>query len=430
MAHIAPFRAARYTSEAGPLEDLVAPPYDVISPEEQQRLCALSPHNVVRLILHPEQPDDDAGHSRYTRAAACLEQWLAEGVLAIEPGPALYVYDHEFQFGGQRLCRRGLLSVVKLEELGTGSIYPHEDTFAGPKADRLRLMSACQGCLSPIFSVYPDGDGAVASALAEVAVAASGPPAALVHAGDGLHRLQPVTDAGAIARLQEMMAPKPLFIADGHHRYETAWSYRSRRIEERGEAGGADYVLMLNVSMSDPGLLILPTHRVLRNVDGLDKDRFGAACQALFDVQEVPCPVGDLRIGRHQFIVYFGCGRGCLSLRLKDEALALCEPGLSRAWHLLDVSILRNLIFGKILGLDPDSFAQGDDIAYVHDGAEAEALVDASGWDAAFLLDPTRIEEVRHIASVGERMPPKSTYFYPKILSGLALYLFDDRSQR
>ncbi len=423
MADIAPFRGVRYTPQAGPLEQLVAPPYDIISPAEQRGLLDRSPHNVVRLILNPERPQDDGEDNRYTRAAACLRQWLDQGVLAPDAEPALYVYDQEFGIKGRTFLRRGLLSLVRLEELGKGAIYPHENTLAGPKADRLKLMSACEANLSAVFSVFPD-DGRVATALSGAANQAASDAATRVEAPDGVHTLRPIADAGAIQRIQALMAPKPLFIADGHHRYETAWAYRERLIRGHGDAGAANYVLMLNVPMSDPGLVILPTHRVLRNVPGLDKDAFAEACLPFFQVEDIPCPVGDLRIGRRQFIVYFGCSKGCLSLRLKDDGLAITGASGSHALHLLDVSILRNLIFGKVLRLDPDAFAQGDDIAYVHDAAEAQALVDSQGWMAAFMLNPTGIDEVQHIASAGERMPPKSTYFYPKLLSGLALHVF------
>jgi len=424
VADIAPFRGVRYTPQAGPLEQLVAPPYDIISPAEQQDLLDRSPHNVVRLILNPERPQDDEEDNRYTRAAACLRQWLAEGVLAPDPEPALYVYDQEFAVKGRACLRRGLLSVVKLEELGKGAIYPHENTLAGPKADRLKLMSACEANLSAVFSVFPDDDGRIAAALSDAASQAAGDGSPRVEAPDGVHTLRPIAGAGDIQRIQALMAPKPLFIADGHHRYETAWAYRERLIRERGDAGAADYVLMLHVPMSDPGLVILPTHRVLRNVPGLDKDAFANACMPFFQVEDIPCPVGELRIDRRQFIVYFGCSNGCLSLRLKDDGLAITGASGSRALHLLDVSILRNLIFGKVLRLDADAFAQSDDIAYVHDSAEAQALVDSQGWTAAFMLNPTGIDEVQHIASAGERMPPKSTYFYPKLLTGLALHVF------
>ena len=451
MAEIAALRGVRYTDKAGPLEKLVAPPYDVISPDEQRRLHDLSPHNVVRLILNAEQPKDHEIHNRYTRAAESLDAWLADGVLAFDPTPAIYACDHEFEWAGRRLRRRGLLSLVKLEELGRGSVLPHEYTMPGPKADRLKLMSACQGCLSPIFALYPDEDKALANTLDSLVADADarGAQAAEVQCAGERHTLLPLTGPQAIERLKRLMAPKPLFIADGHHRYETAWAYRARRLQERGRAGAADYVLMMSVAMNDPGLLILPTHRALRNVDRLSPERLRSACKRFFEVEEVPAqPVRSAQLaahprrcqgaqqptavssppcaaGLHAIFAYFGKDRGCLSLRLLDEELAV-QPGsgMSRTWHQLDVNILRNLIFSEILGLDVDTLAQGPDIAYVHDAREAMRLVDEESWDAAFLLEPTGIDELKQVALAGERMPPKSTYFHPKLLTGLALYLF------
>ena len=442
MAEIAALRGVRYTDKAGPLETLVAPPYDVISPDEQRRLYGLSPHNVVRLILNAEQPKDDEGHNRYTRAAESLDAWLADSVLALDPAPAVYVYDQEFHWEGQRFQRRGFLSLVKLEELGKGSILPHEHTMPGPKADRLKLMSACQACLSPVFAVYPDEDQAIAATLAGAvadAAAHGGQPAEVVRA-DERHTLLPLTQPEAIERLRGLMAPKPLFIADGHHRYETAWAYRSRCIQERGQAGPADYVLMMSVAMSDPGLLILPTHRVLRNVEGLSPESLKAACQRRFEVEEVPAqascsachgaprppaaPSQPSRPGTRAILAYFGQDRGCLRLRCRDAAAPVPDGShMSDTWRQLDVNILRHLIFREILGLDVDALARGQDIAYVHDSREAMRLVDEQAWDAAFVLEPTRIDELQRVAMAGERMPPKSTYFYPKLLSGLVLYL-------
>ncbi len=424
MATLAPFRGVRYTQQAGPLERLTAPPYDVISPAEQQRLLQRSPYNVVRLILHPEEPGDDEQNNRYTRAAARLDEWLQAGVLAADERPAIYLYDQEFEIQGRRFTRRGILSLVKLEPLGQGSIYPHEDTLAGPKADRLKLMAACQGDLSPVFGLFPDEDQRVTTALEDLRAAARGDAAVSVDAPDGRHALTPVDDPAAIARLQALMADKPLFIADGHHRYETAWAYRQRWIEEHGEPGPADYVMMVSVAMSDPGLVILPTHRVLRAAQGFDAAAFAAACEPFFEVERVAGPLGE-PAAPHEFGAYFGRAQGGLKLRLKDEGAAAADaPERSEAWRMLDVSLLRRLIFRRVLNQDATALEQGPNIAYVHEAAAAQRLVDEEGWEAAFLLHPTRIEQLRAVALAGERMPPKSTYFYPKLLSGLAFFLF------
>jgi len=432
VADIAPLRAACYSAEAGPLNTLVAPPYDVISPEEQERLYDLSPYNVVRLILHPERPSDDEERNRYTRAAQHLREWLNLGVLRRDPTPALYVYEQEFEWARRPMHRRGVLCIVRLEELGQGSVFPHENTLAGPKADRLKLMTACRGCLSPVFALYPDEDQSATAALQEVADNATRAEekTRVVHDLSRLSRLIAVTDPQAIARLQGLIAPRPLFIADGHHRYETALAYREQCTREHGAAGAADYVLMMCVSMADPGLLILPTHRVVRGVEGLSPERLEADAAECFEVEKISVadvPLEPEGMGRHRLVVYFGRDRTCLSLRLRDPSKAL-RPGstMSRTWHELDVNILHEFVFGDILGLDVDALAQGPDIAYAHDTREAMRLVDEDSWAAAFLMEPTQLHELERVASAGERMPPKSTYFYPKLLSGLALYLFDD----
>jgi len=310
-------------------------------------------------------------------------------------------------------------------------VFPHENTLAGPKADRLKLMTECRGSLSPVFGLYPD-DGQASATLQQIADDASraGAETKLAREPHGTSRLIAVTDPQTIAQLQALIAPQPLFIADGHHRYETALAYREQCIRKQGTAGAADYVLMMCVSMADPGLLILPTHRVVRGVEGLSPERLEAGAATCFEVERIPVtdvPLGGEGIGRHRFVAYFGRDRACLSLRLRDPDKAV-PPGSasSRTWHELDVSILHDLVFEGTLGLDAKAFARGTDIAYVHDAQEAMDLVDRQSWSAAFLMEPTQLRELEQVASAGERMPPKSTYFYPKLLTGMALYLFDD----
>jgi uncharacterized protein (DUF1015 family) len=263
MADIRAFRAYRYDlGRVGALSDVVAPPYDVIDPALQEALYARSPHNVIRLILNREEPTDSEADNRYTRAARCLRDWQREDILLQDSARALYVYHQDFEVEGQRFTRRGVLARVRLERFGEGRIFPHEETMAGPKADRLRLFRATAMNLSPVFGLYPDPDRTVQSQLDEAVRRA--PPLEATDHLRVVNRLWPVTDQHVVSTVTGLMGPRPVFIADGHHRYETALRY----LDERREAGDvrdaeapANFVLMMLVSMSDPGLQILPTHR-------------------------------------------------------------------------------------------------------------------------------------------------------------------------
>src|SRR5256885_9716613 len=297
MAEIRAFRAYRYDlGRVGTLSDVIAPPYDVIDPALQQALYDRSPYNVVRLILNKEEPTDTEANNRYTRAAGCLRDWQREDILVQDSARGLYVYHQEFEVEGQRFTRKGFMARVRLEPFGQGKIYPLEETLAGPKADRLKLFHATHMNLSQVFGLYPDEGGAVQKALDDV-VARALPLEATDHLGV-VSRLWPVSDQHAVSTVTGLMGPKPVFIADGHHRYETGLRY----LEERRAAGEvrdaeapANFILMMLVSMSDPGLVILPTHRLVSGLPAdLTADRLRAALSANFEVEKV----GQGEIGR------------------------------------------------------------------------------------------------------------------------------------
>ncbi|HEV2973159.1 MAG TPA: DUF1015 domain-containing protein, partial [Pirellulales bacterium] len=268
MPTIEAFRGLRYDPKhVGSLSDVVAPPYDVIGPELQSQLYKAHPANVVRLILNRDEPGDEATNNRYSRAAKFLKNWRSEGVLATEPQPAIYVYHQVFRYGGRELTRRGFMARCRLERFGDGQIFPHEETMSGPKQDRLLLTRACKANLSQVFGLYPDPNNA-SGHLLETAVAGTTPIEATDHLGV-LHRMWPIYDATLIAQLARELAPQPVFIADGHHRYETACNYR----DEISAASGslppdhpANFVLMMFVAMNDPGLIVMPTHRLFRGL--------------------------------------------------------------------------------------------------------------------------------------------------------------------
>src|SRR4051794_20901232 len=289
MADIRAFRAHRYDlGRVGALSDVVAPPYDVIDPALQQALYDRSRYNVIRPILNKEEPTDTESNNRYTRSAGCLREGMRDDVLVQDSARSLYVYHQDFEVEGRRYTRKGFLARVRLEPFGSGRIYPHEETLAGPKADRLKLFSATHMNLSPVFGLYPDSEGAVNAEL-DRAVARSLPLEATDHLGV-VSRLWPVHDQHAVSAVTGLLSPRPVFIADGHHRYETGLRYLEERRaagEVKGEDDPANFILMMLVSMSDPGLVILPTHRLISGLGELRCEKLAELLRPHFDVEKV-----------------------------------------------------------------------------------------------------------------------------------------------
>ena len=428
MAEIRAFRAYRYDlGQVGTLSDVVAPPYDVIEPALQESLYARSPHNVIRLILNKEEPDDTESNNRYTRAARCLRQWQQEGILLQDSARALYVYHQDFEVEGQRFTRRGFLARVRLERFGEGKIFPHEETLAGPKADRLRLFHATGMNLSPVFGLYPDDTSAVQSQL-DAAIRRALPLEATDHLGV-VSRLWPVTDQHVVSIVTGLMGPKPIFIADGHHRYETALRY----LEERRAAGevreaeaAANFVLMMLVGMNDPGLVILPTHRLVSGLPQLTADRLRAILEKQFQLDTVG--QGDPAARDTWELVQADAGQAVLGFgtvadgiwqtaRFRmPETMASLAPQHSPAWRSLAVSVLHVVVLGKLIA---ESLGGQPTCRYVHLLREVTEDVAAKRCQLAVLVPPARMKHVEEIAGNLEKMPPKSTYFYPQLLSGL-----------
>ena len=427
MADIRAFRAFRYDlGRVGVLADVVAPPYDVIDPPLQQRLHEQSPFNVIRLILNPEKPTDTEADNRYTRAARQLKDWVNDGVLVQDSARALYVYRQEFEVEGQKHVRRGFLARVRLEKFGQGRIYPHEETMSGPKADRLKLFRATAMNLSPVFGLFPDAEGAVQQEL-DKAVGRALPLEAKDHLGV-VSRLWPVSDQHAVSAVTGLMGPRPIFIADGHHRYETGLKY----LEERTEAGevkdrdaAASFILMMLVSMSDPGLVILPTHRLVSDVGDLTAEQLRAKLGEQFKLEPVGAGPQSARscwelmeADGSQKVLGFGTvadGQWHLARHVGSDAImAGLAPDHTPAWRGLAVSLLHVLVLGKLLGGKPEC-------KYVHLLSEVNDIVAAKGCQLAVLVPPATMQHVEQIAGNLEKMPPKSTYFYPKLLSGLVL---------
>jgi len=422
------FRAFRYDlGRVGALSDVVAPPYDVIDGALQDRLYARSPHNVIRLILNKETPGDSAGDNRYSRAARCLRDWQQEGILTQDSARSLYVYQQEFEVEGRRHTRKGFLARVRLEPFGSGKIYPHEETLAGPKADRLKLFRATAMNLSPVFGLFPDETGAVQAQL-DAAIARSLPLEATDHLGVA-NRLWPVSDQHVVSAVTGLLGPKPAFIADGHHRYETGLRY----LEERREAGevrdadaAANFILMMLVSMSDPGLIILPTHRLVSGLAVIDAGKLRELLGSHFQVETIGTGEQGARdtwelieADGSQELMGFGTvadGTWQTARFRAPEVMAALAGEHTPAWRSLAVSVLHVLVLGKRV---PEMLGQQPQCRYVHLLREVTDAVRSKECQMAILVPPATMKHVEQIAGNLEKMPPKSTYFYPKLLSGL-----------
>ena len=412
MAEIQPIRALRYDLDrTGGLQDVVAPPYDVIDEEQRAALEARSPYNVVRIDL-PE-----GGEDRYDRAAALLSEWRADGVVVVDEAPALWTLSQDYTGpDGQRRTRSGHFARVRVEEYGPGRIRPHERTHPGPREDRLRLTRATKANLSPIFSLFSDPSGAVADALSQ---GGGGEVWAQTTDDDGtVNRLGRVDDAAAIATVQEVLAETELLIADGHHRYETARVYA----EEIGGEGPHRYVLMCLVALQDPGLTVFPTHRLVRGLRPEQHETLANALRRDFEIERLddtaalaPASSDAVRIG--YIDAHF---KQPFMLTLRDPAIAdAALPDRAEPYRRLDTAVLEALILKGALEMTDEDIDHLDGLGYARDFAQALELVQGGEYDAAFFMAPTPVERVQEVAAAGESMPPKSTYFFPKVPTGL-----------
>jgi len=441
VAVIQPFSALRYdvVKAGAPASALVCPPYDVIDTALQNALYARSTYNVVRVEYGKTKSGDSTGDDRYTRAAAELSRWIAEGVLRRDARPAFYVYEQIFDIasGGASqskvVARRGVFGALKLEPFGTGSVYPHEETFGGPKADRLALMRACKANLSPVFGLVPDDDASLSRALAAVAVDRNA-DMEVVESNGVQNRLWVVDEPARCTELRALLNGRNVFIADGHHRYETCCTYRNERREHAKDSEGKlsgpyESTLMMCVPMSDPGLYILPTHRLIHSSPAANKDTFLREASGLFAIHDA-CEAdllalaeetsGPMRIG----VIFSDGARYVLAATAASaEALRAAAPSKSAEWQGLDVAVLQELLLKGVLRLSEEKVLKKEGVSYTPNARQALANVTAADGPYAmgFILRPTRIEQVRAVSLAGEKMPQKSTYFYPKLLTGLVL---------
>ena len=435
MPNIQPFEGLRYNlAQIGSLSDVVAPPYDVIDPALQDALYEKHPNNVVRLILNKMLPTDDEQNNRYTRSARELKNWKEEGVLQKDSKPAIYVYHEIFTVGDKEYTRKGFMCGCEAVPFGEGMVFPHEITMSGPKLDRLMLTTACKTNFSQIFGLYPDEKNEVQNLLEEATLNLT-PLEATDHLGV-IHRMWVVDDQEVVAKVVEMMGPKPIFIADGHHRYETACNYR-KHVREQGlltTDHPANHVLMVCVAMEDPGLIVLPTHRLFRNVKEFSQEDLFALLGdsfAITTVGEGPAAAAkawtmiEMQDDQGTMALYTGKDRKWSLIRQTEAGRAkMDEVAAERQpeWRALGVAILHRLVIDKLLGLEGH-----DKPKYVHEVAEVVENLEnkADEFPLAALVSPATVAQIQELSLVRERMPAKSTYFYPKLITGFVFKPLD-----
>jgi uncharacterized protein (DUF1015 family) len=442
MVDIAPLRGLLYNQDLiRDLEAVMTPPYDVISPEDQEMYHRRHPYNMIRLILGRKEAGDNEHRNWFTRAAETLEAWQREGVLIRDPKPAFYDYEIDYREPPNLLkTRRGFICLVRLQEFSQGAVRPHERTYEGTKAERLKLMESCKANLSQIFALYDDPARLVSTCLRQGR--GEQPVFAFTDRTGIRHRMWRVTHSVTIRKVIAAMKSKPLFIADGHHRYETALTYRHlmrERLPERGPQVSFNYTLMYLSNMNHTGVSILPTHRMVVHLPQFRMESFLAQAADYFDVVRFPFDAvsregvqekflkarqaaGD----RHHIGLYANGGEEFVLLKLRGDVDHDPWCGhLAAPLRKLDVIVLTELVLNRLLEVSPQLLNDENRIRYERDAREAIEQVRRGLFQLTFLLNPTRIEQVRDVAASGLIMPHKSTYFYPKVINGSVMSLLD-----
>ena len=434
MAKIYPFRALRYDPAKVAVRNVVTQPYDKITPSMQDCYYSASPYNLVRIILGKAEAGDDEQHNVYTRAAASLQQWQAEQVLVRDSEPSIYLYTQTFRVPGDssktRLERRGFIAAGQLEEYDQKVVFRHEQTLSKPKADRLNLLRATQSHFGQVFMLYSDSAGAVDSVLAQ----SRSPDVEVRDEYDVIHRMWKVSDPATIQRVQAGMADKKLIIADGHHRYETALNYRNEMRKQLGVVADTPHerLMMTFVNMDSPGLVVLPTHRVVFGLKDFEVASMIAKLKRYFEVEDIG-PVADrnpatekLReSGKERTALLAVTANSSFLLRALSNQQSDVLVGQSEQQRALDVVQLHKLVLEETVGMSEEDIRNQTHLKYVREAREAAEEV-RHGANVAFLMNPVRIDQVRDIAFRGDVLPQKSTDFFPKLLSGLAIYSLQD----
>lgn len=445
MAYIAPFRGLHYNPDKiSDFSTVTTPPYDVISPAEQDFFYQASPYNMVRLELGKSTPEDSETDNPHTRATRFLQRWQEEKILVRDDQPAIYHYELDYSLSPRiRQTRYGFICVLRLEDFKEGGVRPHEKTFSKVKDERLRLMLSCHTNLSPVFALYPDPEQKVDFQLKSGR--AQNPIIRFTDQQGMEHRMWRVTDLDTLRCVKDLMQDKAIFIADGHHRYETALNYRNIQRQRRPDAGPRapfEYVMVYLSNMNDPGLTILPTHRMLRHLGSWNPEAFLKQAEAFFEISSYEATQAgqeawqaDLQAGHGRQEIHVGCyHQGAVRFHLlkpRPEKVDsyLAEQGFPAVLRQLHVVVLDQVILRHLLGLSEAFLADEHNIHFKHDLAEAISETQSGVYEAAFLLNPTRIEQVRDVAGAGLTMPHKSTYFYPKVKSGMIIHPLELREQ-
>ena len=428
MAEIKPFKGLLYNKNkiGGDYSSVVAPPYDVISENMRDELYGKHDYNVIRLILGKPLEGDDQKNNKYTRARELLDRWQREEVLVRDDSESFYIYLQEYDYKGKRHRRAGFMGLMKIGDPGSDPVLPHEYTHAKPKEDRMNLIKQVESNLSPIFTLYEDENGTLKEIL-EKAVSSSNPVIDTEVDGERC-KLWRLSDEGSVKKIVSGMAGKKVFIADGHHRYEVARAYRDMRKRENGYNGSADHVMMYFTDLLErDSLTVMATHRVIKVMPAADEDEVAAKLGKYFDIAECDGLSALMErlegsIAEGNTFGFFGGNRYFfMSPRDRSGLLKLVTEKKPAEWKELDVSVLHSAVFDGILSI---SNAEGN-ITYVKDPEDAESLVRDGSHTGAFFLNPTRVEQLKAVAELGEMMPQKSTYFYPKLLTGIVINRFE-----
>ncbi|MGC8810204.1 MAG: DUF1015 domain-containing protein [bacterium] len=450
MAIVVPLRGIFYNRDKiKNLSLVVAPPYDVISPQEQELLYARHPQNIIRLILNKETPADQEQDNRYTRAAAFYRSWLKEGILIRSPQPQFYFLRQEFALPPgyipaspspkTRLTRHGFIGLLRLEDYRTGVILPHEKTQRKPKADRLALMEACRANFCQIFTFYEDQEGRIPALYEKVFSAPEGPTLEVTDDEGTYHALWTVNDPQLKKEVMQIMQSKKIFIADGHHRYETALAYREKQLQEQQQISGREsfnFTMVYFTNLEDEGLLILPTHRVISGLPDFQAPLFLEHIQQHFSVESFPFSAPDHKAAASNFLrelaqqshtgkslgmVLNGYNQYFLLTLKREDIWQQVTNHLPSVLKKLEVNLLHLLILPKFLHISNEDLTASRYVHYLRDPYEAGEEVISGKGQMAFFLNPPSVAQVRDVSLAGETMPSKSTFFYPKLLSGLVI---------
>jgi uncharacterized protein (DUF1015 family) len=439
MAYVAPFRALRYNPARVDVSQVVTQPYDKITPAMQNRYYDADPHNLVRIILGKPQPSDHLEENVYTRAAASFRDWRRQGIFLQDPEQSLYQYTQRFQRpgGGAELERRGFIGLGKIEDYSAGIVHRHEQTLAKPKADRLELLRATRAHFGQLFMLYSDPTAEIDEALSGSSITNTENNIELRDEYGVLHQLRGVTDPAIIQLVRSKMRDKRLIIADGHHRYETALNYRNECRARQGTVSSSELapyelVMMTFINMDSPGLVILPTHRVVHGLESFSPDALRDRARSYFSVEEVDPSItanramGILRAAGKAGTALLGiaANRAFLFDTPRPAATSLLQS-LPLLQQSLDVVQLHKCLLEGVLGISEEAIRDQTNVSYIRDAEEALTRVREGSANIAFLINPVRMRQIRDIAFAGEVLPQKSTDFYPKLLSGLTIYALE-----